>query len=177
MKIVVKGDPQHDETVPQSSESLAKRSYPRKALVPLLTAYNREIGNDAAALANIGRLGDSTSVCVVTGQQLGLMGGPSYTILKAISCLLLARATGSIPIFWAATEDHDIGEIDHTTLLDSLSNLATFRLRFRHDGRFVEDLTLTEGHLEAIRSFCEAAGLDPCRGILPCRQGSPILRR
>lgn len=143
---------------------LQGRRYPRERLVDILAEYNRGVRNDASALANIDRLRHDDTFCVITGQQLGFMGGPSYTILKAISCIQLARQTGSIPIFWAATEDHDIGEIDHTTLLNSNGNLERFHLPFRRDGRFVEDLVLTEQHLEEIHSFCQAIGLDSMPG-------------
>lgn len=58
------------------------------------------------------------TVAVVTGQQVGLFGGPAYTIYKALTAVKLARrltAQGlpAVPIFWLATEDHDLAEVDH----------------------------------------------------------------
>lgn len=143
---------------------LQGRHYPREQLARLLMEYNREIGNDSLALDNISQLRQANTFCVVTGQQVGLMGGPSYTIFKAISCLHLARQSGAIPLFWAATEDHDTGEIDHATLLNAKGNLERFHLSFPRDGRFVEDLVLTESHIREIHSFCQAAGLDSIPG-------------
>jgi bacillithiol biosynthesis cysteine-adding enzyme BshC len=57
---------------------------------------------------------------VVTGQQVGLFGGPLFTIHKAATAVALARqATGSghphAPVFWLASEDHDFPEINHVT--------------------------------------------------------------
>jgi bacillithiol biosynthesis cysteine-adding enzyme BshC len=57
---------------------------------------------------------------VVTGQQVGLFGGPLFTPLKAATALARAqRATqASLPhvaVFWLATEDHDFAEINHVT--------------------------------------------------------------
>ena len=57
---------------------------------------------------------------VVTGQQVGLFGGPLYTALKAATAVARARkATAAgrphVAIFWLATEDHDFAEIDHVT--------------------------------------------------------------
>lgn len=57
---------------------------------------------------------------VVTGQQVGLFGGPLYTILKAATAVARARqatAAGKphTAIFWLATEDHDFAEINHVT--------------------------------------------------------------
>lgn len=55
---------------------------------------------------------------VVTGQQVGLFGGPLYTPFKAATALARARQATSaghphVAIFWLAGEDHDFAEIDH----------------------------------------------------------------
>jgi bacillithiol biosynthesis cysteine-adding enzyme BshC len=57
---------------------------------------------------------------VVTGQQVGLFGGPLFTPFKAATALARARqATASghphVGIFWIASEDHDFAEINHVT--------------------------------------------------------------
>jgi len=57
---------------------------------------------------------------VVTGQQVGLFGGPLFTPFKAATALARARqaTTAGHPhaaIFWLATEDHDFAEISHVT--------------------------------------------------------------
>lgn len=57
---------------------------------------------------------------VLTGQQVGLFGGPLYTPFKAASAIARARqATAAghphVPIFWLATEDHDFAEINHVS--------------------------------------------------------------
>jgi bacillithiol biosynthesis cysteine-adding enzyme BshC len=57
---------------------------------------------------------------VVTGQQVGLFGGPLYTPFKAATAVARARqatAAGKphVAIFWLASEDHDFAEIDHVT--------------------------------------------------------------
>jgi len=57
---------------------------------------------------------------ILTGQQVGLFGGPLYTPLKAATAI--ARASKSTAaghrhaaIFWLASEDHDFAEVDHVT--------------------------------------------------------------
>ena len=55
---------------------------------------------------------------VVTGQQVGLFGGPLFTPFKAASAVARARhcnAAGHphVAIFWLASEDHDFAEINH----------------------------------------------------------------
>ncbi len=57
---------------------------------------------------------------VVTGQQVGLFGGPLFTPFKAATALARARqATAEghphATIFWLASEDHDFAEINHVT--------------------------------------------------------------
>ena len=56
---------------------------------------------------------------VVTGQQVGLFGGPLYTPYKASTAIARARAASAsghphVAVFWLASEDHDFAEIDHT---------------------------------------------------------------
>jgi bacillithiol biosynthesis cysteine-adding enzyme BshC len=57
---------------------------------------------------------------VLTGQQVGLFGGPLYTPLKAATAIARARKSTTAghrhtAIFWLASEDHDFAEVDHVT--------------------------------------------------------------
>ncbi len=78
------------------------------ALVSELRAYNKRLGTGAGF--------DGTELTVVTGQQPALFTGPLYSIYKAITCIKLARRIEDrsgrccIPVFWAASEDHDFEE-------------------------------------------------------------------
>lgn len=60
---------------------------------------------------------DGASV-VVTGQQVGILGGPLFTVHKAATAIGLAQeATAAghahVPVFWLASEDHDFAEVNH----------------------------------------------------------------
>jgi bacillithiol biosynthesis cysteine-adding enzyme BshC len=149
---------------PQSLEKakfqVDKYNYPRLELASILEKYNRQLGNDNLAIENCKKLRQAGSYCVVTGQQLGMMGGPAYTILKGITCLLVARQAGAIPIFWLATEDHDIPEIDHTFLLDESGNFKKFQLSISRNGIAVEDISLTSRNIEEIYNFWSYLGLE-----------------
>lgn len=84
----------------------------------------------AAALAGqnarselLTRFAQPGTVAVVTGQQVGLFGGPAYTIYKALTAAklaadLTARGISAVPVFWMATEDHDFAEVNHTWVFD-----------------------------------------------------------
>ena len=57
---------------------------------------------------------------ILTGQQVGLFGGPLYTPLKAATAIARARKSTvaghpHAAIFWLASEDHDFAEVDHVT--------------------------------------------------------------
>ena len=112
---------------------------PRPALADLLQAQNRACHAGLPAMAHIAQLRTGARA-VVTGQQVGLFGGPLYTLHKAASAIRLARhateATGipHVPVFWLATEDHDFAEIDHAALRGPDGALHTVRLA-GHPGR------------------------------------------
>ena len=153
----------YEEGREEALRAVSAKSYPRPELIDILHAYNTSIGNDERARQNIAQLTQKN--CVVTGQQLGLMGGPAYTVLKGISCLLLAKELNAVPIFWFATEDHDVHEIDHTYLLDEEGNLKEFKLHFGERRLAVEDLKLTAHHREILNVFARETGLNfPLQG-------------
>lgn len=47
---------------------------------------------------------------VVTGQQVGFIGGPMYSIYKIATAIRLARERGTVAIFWIEDNDHDAKE-------------------------------------------------------------------
>ena len=67
---------------------------------------------------NILSLINSNTYTITTGHQLNIFNGPLYVIYKLISTINLAEKLNSqfaenhfVPVFWMATEDHDINEI------------------------------------------------------------------
>ena len=104
------------------------RNADRAALSRALRRYARTLGAPAAVERQLELLEHPDSRAVVTGQQAGLLLGPSYTLSKAVSAIGLAQelSTPEQPvtaIFWVASQDHDTAEIDHTYLLDNEENL------------------------------------------------------
>jgi len=104
----------------------------RKRVASILERQNKAWGASPKTLENIARLGGGASA-VVTGQQVGLFGGPLFSIFKALTTVKLAdeaTTTGSdsVPVFWLATTDHDLEEIRQVSILGadgSLQNLTT----------------------------------------------------
>lgn len=89
----------------------------RQGVVDVLREQNRAWGGGPETSRSLDRLADG-AVAVVTGQQVGLFGGPAYSVYKALTALRLAeeltsRGTPAVAVFWLATEDHDLAEVSH----------------------------------------------------------------
>ena len=89
----------------------------REKLADGLKLQAEKFGSSAAALANIEKLRQGAAA-VVTGQQVVLFGGPMLALLKAATAIRKAKDATEIsgrehvPVFWLATEDHDLEEVD-----------------------------------------------------------------
>lgn len=75
-----------------------------------------------AAIAAAERLGQDGVVAVISGQQPAVGGGPLFCLVKAAHSIAIAaelEASGvpAIPVFWCASEDHDLGEAGHADLV------------------------------------------------------------
>jgi len=86
----------------------------------VLERQNRRWGATPETQASIESLRRGAVACI-SGQQVGLLGGPLYSLLKAVSALqmaeeLTAQGIDAVPVFWLATEDHDLAEIASVTL-------------------------------------------------------------
>ncbi len=92
----------------------------RARVAEVLEKQNRGWGASEAALASIEKFRQGAVACI-SGQQVGLLGGPFYSVLKAVSAIQMAeelsgQGIAAIPVFWLATEDHDLAEIASATL-------------------------------------------------------------
>jgi bacillithiol synthase len=104
-------DPHDSRSYAAAAKQLAYPDDRRAALVAALKPTNSE----KASLDLLARPG---TVAVVTGQQVGLFSGPAYTIYKALTAVRLAarlieQGIPAVPMFWLATEDHDVAEVNH----------------------------------------------------------------
>src|SRR5580658_8499752 len=109
----------------------------------ILERQNRAWGASAKTLANIERLRHG-ALAAVTGQQVGLFGGPLFSIFKALTAVKLAEeATAAgvdcVPVFWLATEDHDLAEVSHVSLLSEHGLPAPFTVESHALESYVAD--------------------------------------
>jgi bacillithiol biosynthesis cysteine-adding enzyme BshC len=101
-------------------------------LADLLDEQAVAFGASDSAKANIAKI-RAGARSVVTGQQVVLFGGPLLTLLKAASAVARAKeatkASGveHVPVFWVASEDHDLAEVDQVSLLTKTS-VETLRI-------------------------------------------------
>lgn len=104
-------------------EEAARISYDRsrrERVTSILEQQNKSWDASPKTLANLERLRKGAAA-VVTGQQVGLFGGPTFAIYKALSAVRLAEeatAAGvdAVPVFWLATYDHDLAEVNHVSI-------------------------------------------------------------
>jgi bacillithiol synthase len=113
-------------------EEAAAISYPaerRQAVCQILKRQNESWGAAAQTLANIARL-RSGAAAIVTGQQVGLFGGPLFSVYKALTAIKLAQVATEmgvecVPVFWLATEDHDLAEVNRVSIPGPEGSLET----------------------------------------------------
>jgi bacillithiol synthase len=112
--------PHFTEWVKEEARGLKYDPARRERVATLLARQNTAWGTSSKTKENIGRLRAGASV-VVTGQQVGLFGGPLFSVFKALTAVKLANEANAagvdaVPVFWLATSDHDLAEINHVSI-------------------------------------------------------------
>ena len=115
--------PRLNEWMSDEAARLRYDSARRERVAAILDRQNRSWGASANTLANIEKLRNGAAA-MVSGQQVGLFGGPLFTILKALTAAKMAeQATRAgiecVPVFWLASYDHDLAEVNHTSVPDA----------------------------------------------------------
>ena len=155
------GDFRDPAAFERQSRSVQSRPIPREDLAAILTEQNTNYGCGPETLGQIEKIVREQAGAVVTGQQVGLFSGPLYTIYKALTAVKLAedlsrRGRGSfVPVFWLASDDHDLAEIDHITLLDKDNRLDEVRCRMPSvEGKIpASNLVLPQDILDCLRKL------------------------
>jgi len=135
----------------------------RRTVVEVLREQNARFAADSRLPADTARNLDrlaAGAVAIVTGQQVGLFSGPAYSVYKAVTALRWAdaitnRGTDAVPIFWLATEDHDLAEVNHSDW-NTRDGLTRFEIPARE-----EDTDRRVGEIlvgDAVKSLTAKAG-------------------
>jgi len=92
----------------------------RPLLVSRLKVQNECLDLSELSKKNINALLEPNTFTVTTGHQLCLLTGPLYFVHKILSTIKLCRKlelehpeSVFVPIYWMASEDHDLAEVDH----------------------------------------------------------------
>ena len=132
---------------------------PRADVAHTLRSYLRSLDAPAASLQAVEKLGGDGCMCVTTGQQVGLLGGPVYSLYKALSAIRLARQierdlqVPCVALFWLASEDHDFAEINHAHLQLASGDTRRVHFPWAGEGRSISDLPWTSEVAAAVADF------------------------
>lgn len=77
-------------------------------------------------LKNIDSLDIPKTIAIVTGQQVGILGGPLYTVYKILTAVRLVNQLNErfeeykfVPVFWLEGDDHDFNEVRSMNIFDT----------------------------------------------------------
>jgi bacillithiol biosynthesis cysteine-adding enzyme BshC len=139
----------------------------RAAIAAALHALQLRLGAQPAQLANLDHLAQPGTVAVVSGQQPGLLGGPLYTLYKALGTVVRAAQVRSalgrpvVPVFWVASEEHDWGEVSRADVIGPDGSPHVLRLPGMGDARSAGHAALPP---EVRRLVGQLLSLHPPRG-------------
>ncbi len=149
----------HVDIADRIPEVLDAYAVDRTELCDILDDQNLKFGAGQKTLDNIKLLRRDDTVAIFTGQQAGLFTGPLYTIYKALSAIKMAgcfhaRGLNAVPVFWAATEDHDFDEISRAFLLDNRGEQIEFKLErsTQSEGLSVGEIAISESFVETLKT-------------------------
>lgn len=104
----------------------------RKNLKPILEKQHSDFSISAKTKKNIELFSKDNTLAVVTGQQLGILGGPLYTFYKIITAIKLSNYLNEryddfnfVPVFWLEGDDHDFNEVRTISVIDSENNIKS----------------------------------------------------
>ena len=144
-------------------EILTQRDYPRERLSQILKKQNEKFGAPSETFRAIERLNAEKANIVITGQQVGLFGGPMYVLYKALTAIKLARSLDDsglgavVPVFWVASDDSDFAEVNHANILDKQKRQTRLEVERTVDGNVsMSRMIPGEQILKTIETFEES---------------------
>ncbi len=105
-----------------------KKHFESKKRIFLREAINTQysgIEKSSKFIENLKGLAHNDTFTITTGHQLNIFTGPLYFIYKIITVINLCKKLKSaypeynfVPVYWMASEDHDVEEINHFHLFN-----------------------------------------------------------
>ncbi len=144
-------DPRDGEAWLERARRVAEKPRERDRLAAALHRQNAALDADEKALEAIDHLAHG-ALAIVTGQQVGLLGGPLYTLYKALTAVELARRAAAavgkpvVALFWMDADDHDFEEVRKVRFLDR--DHAVQELSYAPEGK-PTDVPVAEYRLQA----------------------------
>lgn len=109
---------------------------------------------------NIDALDNFNTIAIVTGQQVGILGGPLYTIYKILTAIKLANQFNErfedhkfVPVFWLEGDDHDFNEVRSMNIFDTENQVLNIGYKSEIED---DDAKLSVGNInfdESINDF------------------------
>jgi len=154
------------EALIKNLENFNKDLEHREKLVKILKKQYVNESVSEKTRENIEALLSENTFAIVTGQQIGILFGPLYTIYKIVTSIKLAEQLNEIypelkfvPIFWLEGDDHDFNEVNWIKILDNDNSLTKISYQDGLDaetnrgpmGNYQLDLTI-ENFIEKVSS-------------------------
>jgi bacillithiol synthase len=124
-------------------EAIGKRNVNRYQIASILEEQQRRFGIGKESEEHAAALQHENTFAIVTGQQVGIFGGPLYTIYKIITAIKLAKSLNLtfpeytfVPAFYLEAEDHDFEEMSVVTFLNMKNELQS--LHYLPNGKPLE---------------------------------------
>lgn len=106
----------------------------RLELAEILKTQNKFFNSGESTFLNIELLKDPDTFAIVTGQQVGILTGNLYTVIKALNAVQLSRSLSAkytefkfVPVFWLEADDHDFLEINNINVFDKNNELTNVK--------------------------------------------------
>ncbi len=135
----------------------------RNELSSIINNQYKSLNPSSKTLKNILLLKNEETIAVVTGQQLGILGGPLYTFYKIITAIKLCSHLSErydnyhfVPVFWIEGDDHDFDEVRSINVLNDNNELI--KISYNDEEIEEEQNRGSIGHLkfkESINQFLQ----------------------
>ena len=153
--------PANQQALSARVDELSSGTTSRDQLAQSLLRYNTGISASPATLHNARLLADPDTLVVITGQQPGFAGGPLYNVYKAVTAVKLAahlsRTTGKnvVPVFWIASEDANVQQVNRISLVDHQGQFRRVRVPLPDTGLQISSLRADQTVLTAFNDLMD----------------------